>query len=140
MDFLSLKLCSWHLTRVLSVRFATVRYDQGAKNIRNQFMHLTNYSVNKKSGDYVRYWLRLSRGWRRPSQRRASWKGNSARGTGGKLCIRILGPTRRHQSFNVVLRQMCCCYSVLTQLQCHLPLPKRAFPSSTFLIVFPHLM
>nr|XP_055160043.1 tubulin polyglutamylase TTLL5 isoform X9 [Nyctereutes procyonoides] len=34
-------------------RFATVRYDQGAKNIRNQFMHLTNYSVNKKSGDYV---------------------------------------------------------------------------------------
>lgn len=23
-------------------------------------MHLTNYSVNKKSGDYVRYWLRLS--------------------------------------------------------------------------------
>ncbi|TKC43982.1 hypothetical protein EI555_013867, partial [Monodon monoceros] len=41
-------------------RFATVRYDQGTKNIRNQFMHLTNYSVNKKSGDYVRYWLRLS--------------------------------------------------------------------------------
>ncbi|KAM5340386.1 tubulin polyglutamylase TTLL5 isoform 10-T10 [Glossophaga mutica] len=34
-------------------RFATVRYDQGAKSIRNQFMHLTNYSVNKKSGDYV---------------------------------------------------------------------------------------
>ncbi|MEJ1269554.1 tubulin tyrosine ligase-like family member 5 [Cricetulus griseus] len=34
-------------------RFATVRYDQGSKNIRNQFMHLTNYSVNKKSGDYV---------------------------------------------------------------------------------------
>ncbi|XP_054547982.1 tubulin polyglutamylase TTLL5 isoform X9 [Talpa occidentalis] len=34
-------------------RFATVRYDQGVKNIRNQFMHLTNYSVNKKSGDYV---------------------------------------------------------------------------------------
>lgn len=23
-------------------------------------MHLTNYSVNKKSGDYVRYQLRLS--------------------------------------------------------------------------------
>lgn len=23
-------------------------------------MHLTNYSVNKKSGDYVRYWLQLS--------------------------------------------------------------------------------
>ncbi|KAM4666667.1 tubulin polyglutamylase TTLL5 isoform 4-T5 [Amazona ochrocephala] len=34
-------------------RFATVRYDQESKNIRNQFMHLTNYSVNKKSGDYV---------------------------------------------------------------------------------------
>ncbi|XP_075782956.1 tubulin polyglutamylase TTLL5 isoform X4 [Pelodiscus sinensis] len=34
-------------------RFATVRYDQGIKNIKNQFMHLTNYSVNKKSGDYV---------------------------------------------------------------------------------------
>ncbi|XP_038597569.1 tubulin polyglutamylase TTLL5 isoform X2 [Tachyglossus aculeatus] len=34
-------------------RFATVRYDQGPKFIRNQFMHLTNYSVNKKSGDYV---------------------------------------------------------------------------------------
>ncbi|KAM9013589.1 tubulin polyglutamylase TTLL5 isoform 2-T2 [Ara ararauna] len=34
-------------------RFATVRYDQASKNIRNQFMHLTNYSVNKKSGDYV---------------------------------------------------------------------------------------
>ncbi|KAJ7345019.1 hypothetical protein JRQ81_000969 [Phrynocephalus forsythii] len=34
-------------------RFATVRYDQGTKNLKNQFMHLTNYSVNKKSGDYV---------------------------------------------------------------------------------------
>ncbi|XP_077319759.1 tubulin polyglutamylase TTLL5 isoform X2 [Lithobates pipiens] len=34
-------------------RFATVRYDRTAKNIKNQFMHLTNYSVNKKSGDYV---------------------------------------------------------------------------------------
>ncbi|XP_078516054.1 tubulin polyglutamylase TTLL5 isoform X2 [Lissotriton helveticus] len=34
-------------------RFATVRYDKAAKNIKNQFMHLTNYSVNKKSGDYV---------------------------------------------------------------------------------------
>jgi len=32
-----------------------VRYDQASKNIKNQFMHLTNYSVNKKSGDYVRY-------------------------------------------------------------------------------------
>ncbi|XP_072555361.1 tubulin polyglutamylase TTLL5 isoform X4 [Paramormyrops kingsleyae] len=34
-------------------RFATVKYDRSAKNIRNQFMHLTNYSVNKKSSDYV---------------------------------------------------------------------------------------
>ncbi|NWU96593.1 TTLL5 polyglutamylase, partial [Upupa epops] len=34
-------------------RFATVRYDQASKNMKNQFMHLTNYSVNKKSGDYV---------------------------------------------------------------------------------------
>ncbi|XP_068021708.1 tubulin polyglutamylase TTLL5 isoform X2 [Melanerpes formicivorus] len=34
-------------------RFATVRYDQASKNFKNQFMHLTNYSVNKKSGDYV---------------------------------------------------------------------------------------
>ncbi|XP_009978098.1 PREDICTED: tubulin polyglutamylase TTLL5, partial [Tauraco erythrolophus] len=33
--------------------FATVRYDQASKNMKNQFMHLTNYSVNKKSGDYV---------------------------------------------------------------------------------------
>ncbi|RLW09993.1 hypothetical protein DV515_00002092 [Chloebia gouldiae] len=35
------------------LQFATVRYDQASKNIKNQFMHLTNYSVNKKSGDYV---------------------------------------------------------------------------------------
>uniref|UniRef100_A0A8C8CPA1 Tubulin--tyrosine ligase-like protein 5 n=1 Tax=Oncorhynchus tshawytscha TaxID=74940 RepID=A0A8C8CPA1_ONCTS len=34
-------------------RFATVKYDCGTKNIKNQFMHLTNYSVNKKSSDYV---------------------------------------------------------------------------------------
>ncbi|XP_029454256.1 LOW QUALITY PROTEIN: tubulin polyglutamylase TTLL5 [Rhinatrema bivittatum] len=34
-------------------RFATVKYDKAAKNIKNQFMHLTNYSVNKKSSDYV---------------------------------------------------------------------------------------
>ncbi|KAM6961234.1 tubulin polyglutamylase TTLL5 [Aplochiton taeniatus] len=34
-------------------RFATVKYDRAAKNIKNQFMHLTNYSVNKKSSDYV---------------------------------------------------------------------------------------
>nr|XP_020446565.1 tubulin polyglutamylase TTLL5 isoform X3 [Monopterus albus] len=34
-------------------RFATVRYDRTSKNIKNTFMHLTNYSVNKKSSDYV---------------------------------------------------------------------------------------
>ncbi|XP_071972917.1 tubulin polyglutamylase TTLL5 isoform X2 [Engystomops pustulosus] len=34
-------------------RFATVRYDRSTKNIKNQFMHLTNYSVNKRSSDYV---------------------------------------------------------------------------------------
>uniref|UniRef100_H3BCN4 Tubulin--tyrosine ligase-like protein 5 n=1 Tax=Latimeria chalumnae TaxID=7897 RepID=H3BCN4_LATCH len=33
--------------------FATVKYERGGKNIKNQFMHLTNYSVNKKSCDYV---------------------------------------------------------------------------------------
>ncbi|XP_019712934.1 tubulin polyglutamylase TTLL5 isoform X1 [Hippocampus comes] len=34
-------------------RFATVKYDRTPKNIKNTFMHLTNYSVNKKSSDYV---------------------------------------------------------------------------------------
>uniref|UniRef100_S4RUG6 Tubulin--tyrosine ligase-like protein 5 n=1 Tax=Petromyzon marinus TaxID=7757 RepID=S4RUG6_PETMA len=34
-------------------RFATVKYDRNSKFIKNQFMHLTNYSVNKKSRDYV---------------------------------------------------------------------------------------
>ncbi|KAM3871354.1 tubulin polyglutamylase TTLL5 [Diretmus argenteus] len=34
-------------------RFATVKYNRASKNIKNQFMHLTNYSVNKKSSDYV---------------------------------------------------------------------------------------
>ncbi|MGH0158710.1 UNVERIFIED_CONTAM: hypothetical protein FKN15_077603 [Acipenser sinensis] len=34
-------------------KFATVKYDRATKNIKNQFMHLTNYSVNKKSSDYV---------------------------------------------------------------------------------------
>lgn len=35
-------------------RFATVKYDRTSKSIKNLFMHLTNYSVNKKSSDYVR--------------------------------------------------------------------------------------
>ncbi|XP_057715877.1 tubulin polyglutamylase TTLL5 isoform X1 [Corythoichthys intestinalis] len=34
-------------------RFATVKYDRTTKNIKNTFMHLTNYSVNKKSSKYV---------------------------------------------------------------------------------------
>ncbi|XP_032883367.1 tubulin polyglutamylase TTLL5 isoform X2 [Amblyraja radiata] len=34
-------------------RFATVKYNRGSRNIKNQFMHLTNYSINKKSRDYV---------------------------------------------------------------------------------------
>ncbi|XP_034051481.1 tubulin polyglutamylase TTLL5 isoform X2 [Thalassophryne amazonica] len=34
-------------------RFATVKYDKTSKNIKNMFMHLTNYSVNKKSSDYI---------------------------------------------------------------------------------------
>ncbi|XP_054597554.2 tubulin polyglutamylase TTLL5 isoform X3 [Nothobranchius furzeri] len=36
-----------------SPRFATVKYDQTPTNIKNTFMHLTNYSLNKKSSDYV---------------------------------------------------------------------------------------
>ncbi|XP_069117326.1 tubulin polyglutamylase TTLL5-like [Argopecten irradians] len=35
-------------------RFATVKYEKSGRHIRNQCMHLTNYSVNKKSDDYVR--------------------------------------------------------------------------------------
>ena len=35
-------------------RFATVKYEKNVKNIRNTCMHLTNYSVNKKSQDYVK--------------------------------------------------------------------------------------
>ena len=35
-------------------RFATVKYDKSNKSIRNTCMHLTNYSVNKKSSDYVK--------------------------------------------------------------------------------------
>ncbi|XP_076463867.1 tubulin polyglutamylase TTLL5-like [Babylonia areolata] len=35
-------------------RFATVKYEKSNKHIRNQCMHLTNYSVNKKSHDYVK--------------------------------------------------------------------------------------
>ena len=34
-------------------RFATVKYDPNSRTIKNAFMHLTNYSVNKKSGKFV---------------------------------------------------------------------------------------
>lgn len=45
----------FYLNFVYIHRFATVKYDRTSKNIKNTFMHLTNYSVNKKSSDYVRY-------------------------------------------------------------------------------------
>ncbi|CAG5129510.1 unnamed protein product, partial [Candidula unifasciata] len=35
-------------------RFATVKYEKDMKYLRNQCMHLTNYSVNKRSQYYVR--------------------------------------------------------------------------------------
>ena len=31
-----------------------MKYDKSSKSIRNSCMHLTNYSVNKKSNDYVK--------------------------------------------------------------------------------------
>lgn len=36
-------------------RFATVKYDPHSRSIKNAFMHLTNYSVNKRSHRYVRF-------------------------------------------------------------------------------------
>lgn len=35
-------------------RFATVKYERNTRHLKNQMMHLTNYSINKKSHDYVR--------------------------------------------------------------------------------------
>ncbi len=35
-------------------RFATIKYDKNVRNLRNQCIHLTNYSVNKKNDRYVR--------------------------------------------------------------------------------------
>ncbi|CAF0757749.1 unnamed protein product [Brachionus calyciflorus] len=35
-------------------RFATIKYDQNVRNIRNTCMHLTNYSLNKKNEKYVK--------------------------------------------------------------------------------------
>ena len=34
-----------------------MKYDKSNRNIKNNCMHLTNYSVNKKNSDYVRYEL-----------------------------------------------------------------------------------
>jgi len=34
-------------------RFATQKYSTKPKNLKKRFMHLTNYSVNKKAEDYV---------------------------------------------------------------------------------------
>jgi tubulin polyglutamylase TTLL5 len=35
-------------------RFATIKYDQSMRSIKSTCMHLTNYSLNKKSEKYVR--------------------------------------------------------------------------------------
>ena len=35
-------------------RFATVPYDHSLRDLRELHMHLTNYSINKESLDYVR--------------------------------------------------------------------------------------
>eukprot|EP00762_Andalucia_godoyi_P004525 ANDGO_05127.mRNA.1 Tubulin polyglutamylase ttll-4 len=35
-------------------RFSTAKYSKSAKTIKNRFMHLTNYAVNKKSKDFVK--------------------------------------------------------------------------------------
>jgi tubulin polyglutamylase TTLL5 len=37
-------------------RFATIKYDKSNRNIKNQWMHLTNYSINKKNQGLF-YWL-----------------------------------------------------------------------------------
>lgn len=93
-------------------RFATVRYDQGAKNIRNQFMHLTNYSVNKKSGDYVRYWWQLSPepewsvsdpGVTEVESQHVALEEN--------LVFMSRGPMKSCQSFNSFEAFVCCCFS-----------------------------
>ena len=36
------------------VRFATQKYSNNPKNLEKRFIHLTNYSVNKKADDYVK--------------------------------------------------------------------------------------
>ena len=36
------------------VRFATQKYTNNAKSVDKQYIHLTNYSVNKKNEEYVK--------------------------------------------------------------------------------------
>ena len=36
------------------VRFATQKYSNNPKMLEKRFVHLTNYSVNKKADDYVK--------------------------------------------------------------------------------------
>jgi len=36
------------------VRFATQKYSTSAQNLDKSFVHLTNYSVNKKAKEYVK--------------------------------------------------------------------------------------
>ena len=36
------------------VRFATQKYSNNPKNLEKRFIHLTNYSVNKKADDYIK--------------------------------------------------------------------------------------
>jgi hypothetical protein len=36
------------------VRFATQKYTNNPKHLEKRFIHLTNYSVNKKAEDYVK--------------------------------------------------------------------------------------
>ncbi|XP_075266070.1 uncharacterized protein LOC142358558 isoform X5 [Convolutriloba macropyga] len=35
-------------------RFASQKFDKSSKSVKNQFMHLTNYSVNKRNPDFVK--------------------------------------------------------------------------------------
>lgn len=35
-------------------RFATQKYTNNAKSVDKQYIHLTNYSVNKKNDEYVK--------------------------------------------------------------------------------------
>lgn len=44
---------TWLEPICICFRFATVKYEKANKHLRNQCMHLTNYSVNKKNKDYV---------------------------------------------------------------------------------------